>query len=95
VVSGHAVLVLEVPDDRFDGGAAAQLALDGRGDAPLPALDIDLEAIGLRMASPAISRVGKGGRPAVSLWTDPNVRSRKLQSIRRASRARAWSRAMI
>ena len=33
IVAVHAVTVLEVTDDRFDGGAAFHQALDGRGDA--------------------------------------------------------------
>jgi hypothetical protein len=39
----------------------------------------------LRIASPAISRVGSGGWPGLSLYTAPNLSSRKRQSIARAS----------
>ena len=33
MVATHSVLVLEVADDRLDGGPAPELAFDGRGDA--------------------------------------------------------------
>lgn len=43
VVSRHAMLGLQMADDWLDGRAAAQLAFDGRGDAPFLARDIDLD----------------------------------------------------
>src|SRR5260370_1824518 len=47
------------------------------------------------MASPAISRVGNGGWPGLSVYTAPNFSSRKRQSIVRASFTRAWFMSMI
>jgi hypothetical protein len=49
----------------------------------------------LRIASPAISRVGNGGWPGLSVYTAPNVSSRKRQSIARASFTNAWFMSMI
>jgi hypothetical protein len=43
----------------------------------------------LRMASPAISRVGSGGWPGSSVWTSPKRPSRNRQSTVRASFASA------
>jgi hypothetical protein len=40
------------------------------------------------MARPAISRVGSGGRPGLSVYTAPNFPSRKRQSTARASFAK-------
>ena len=58
IVAAHAVLGLDVADDRLDGGAAAQFALDGVGDAALLARDIDLEPhVGRRVVA-AIAAVG-------------------------------------
>jgi hypothetical protein len=45
VVAVHAVLVLEVPDHRFDGGAAAHLAFDVRDEAALLPGGVDLELV--------------------------------------------------
>jgi hypothetical protein len=49
----------------------------------------------LRIASNAISRVGNGGWPGLSVYTAPNVSSRKRQSIARASFTNAWFMSMI
>ena len=49
----------------------------------------------LRMARPAISRVGSGGRPGLSVYTAPNFSSRKRQSIARASFPSSWFKSMI
>jgi hypothetical protein len=49
----------------------------------------------LRIASPVINRVGSGGWPGVSLYTAPNLSSRKRQSIARASFTNAWFMSMI
>src|SRR6266446_4542554 len=49
----------------------------------------------LRIASPAISRVGNGGWPGLSVYTAPSFSSRKRQSIVRASFTRAWVMSMI
>ena len=50
--------VLEVADDRLDGGAAAHLALDLRRDAALLAGDVDLELVIGRRVVAAIAGVG-------------------------------------
>src|SRR5437879_3781108 len=44
---------------------------------------------------PAISRVGNGGWPGLSVYTAPSFSSRKRQSIVRASFTRAWVMSMI
>lgn len=43
LVAAHAVMLLKMADDRFDGGAALEGALDLRGDAAPLAGGIDLE----------------------------------------------------
>jgi hypothetical protein len=45
VVAVHAVLVLEMADHRFDGGAAAHLAFDLRRDTALLLGRVDLELV--------------------------------------------------
>jgi hypothetical protein len=45
IVAAHAVILLEVADDGFDGGAPAHLAVDGLGDTPDLAADPDLEPV--------------------------------------------------
>ena len=45
VVAAHPMFAFGVADDRFDGGASAQLAFDVFGDAPSLAGDIDREAM--------------------------------------------------
>src|SRR5262249_257316 len=45
IVAAHAVILLEVADDGFDGGAPAHLAADGLGDTPDLAADPDLEPV--------------------------------------------------
>jgi len=49
----------------------------------------------LRIASPAISCVGKGGWPGLSVYTAPKYVSRKRQSIARPSLTSAWFRSTI
>jgi hypothetical protein len=49
----------------------------------------------LRIASPAISRVGNGGWPGLSVYTAPNLSSRKRQSIARPSFTNACFMSMI
>ena len=58
IVSAHAVLGLGVTDDRFDRRAAAELALDGFGDAASLAGDVDLELVIGRSVVAAIAAVG-------------------------------------
>ncbi len=58
VVSAHAMLGFGVSDDRFDRGAAAQLAFDGLGDATSLARDIDLKLVFGRGVVAAIAAVG-------------------------------------
>ena len=55
----------------------------------------DSECMCLRIASPAISRVGSGGWPAPGRYTAPKRRSRKPQSIRAANHTSGCSRSMI
>src|SRR5262249_39412686 len=45
IVAAHAVILLEVADDGFDGGAPAHLAADGLGDTPDLTADPDLEPV--------------------------------------------------
>ena len=45
VVAAHAVMFFEVADDRLDGGASFELALDLRCDAALLAARVDLELV--------------------------------------------------
>ena len=58
VVAVHAVLVLEMPDYRFDGGAAAHLAFDLRGEAALLPGGVDLELVIGRRVVVAIAGIG-------------------------------------
>jgi hypothetical protein len=58
------VLELEMTDARLDGGAAAQLAFDRFGDAPLLAGDVDLEPVVGRGVVAAIAAVGDDAREA-------------------------------
>jgi hypothetical protein len=64
-----------------------------------PALAQNLvgEVVGvcLGIVSPAISRVGNGGWPGLSMYAAPNVSSRKCPSIARASFTNAWFVSMI
>ena len=58
VIAAHPMLAFGVADDRLDGRAAAQLAFDLVGDAPLLTRDIDLEAIVWRRVVAAVSPIG-------------------------------------
>jgi hypothetical protein len=58
VVAAHAVLGLEVADDRLDGGPAPELAFDLGVQAALLAGGIDLEAMGGRGVVAAVSGIG-------------------------------------
>jgi hypothetical protein len=51
IVAAHAVILLEVADDGFDGGASAHLAADGLGDTPDLAADPDLEPVRIVVAA--------------------------------------------
>src|SRR6266545_6799284 len=55
VIAAHPVIILDVPDDGFDGSTTAHLAANGLGDAPDLAADPDLEAV--RIVVTAISLV--------------------------------------
>ena len=57
-VAAHAVLSLGVADDGLNGRAAAEFALDGVGDAPPRAGDVDLEPRVGRSVVAAIAAVG-------------------------------------
>ena len=59
VVSAHAVLGLEVSDDRLDGGPASELAFDLIGDAALLAAGEDLQAVFVGGVVAAIAGVGE------------------------------------
>src|SRR5262249_8589370 len=54
IVAAHAVILLEVADDGFDGGAPAHLAADGLGDTPDLAADPDLEPVRIVVAAIAL-----------------------------------------
>src|SRR5262245_24728733 len=56
IVAAHAVILLEMADEGFDGGSAAHLAADGLGDTPDLAGGSDLEPV--RMVVAAIALVG-------------------------------------
>ena len=59
VVSAHAVLVLDVTDDRFDGGTALHLLFDcGRHTAFL-ALGKDAEGVGVGSVVASVSGIGE------------------------------------
>src|SRR5271170_3561350 len=62
VVATHPMFAFGVADDRFDGGASAQLAFDVFGDAPPLAGDIDLEAMIGRRIVAAVATVGDDAR---------------------------------
>ena len=65
IIAAHAVLGLEMADDRLDGGSAAHLAPDGSSDpADLPG-DPDPELVGMVVA--AIAPRLRGGR-LLSTW---------------------------
>ena len=51
------MIVLEVADDGFDGGAPAHLAADGGGDTPDLAADPDLEPVRIVVAAIALVAV--------------------------------------
>ena len=55
VVATHAVLGLEVTDNRLDRGAALHLAADGLGDAADLAGDPGPESVGIVVAAAAMS----------------------------------------
>ena len=59
VVAVHAVAVLDVADDRFDGGPAFHLALDGRGDAAFLAGGEDAQLVDPRGVVPLVSGIGE------------------------------------
>ena len=57
-VAAHSVFGLEMADDRLDGGASPQFALDLLGDAPPLARDEHPELVFLRRVVAAIAAVG-------------------------------------
>jgi len=62
VIAVHAVSVLEMTDDRFDGGAAFHEAFDGRGDAAfLPRCEDAQIVYAGRIVAPVAS--GMAGSP--------------------------------
>src|SRR5262245_49157890 len=69
VVAAHAVFVLEVADDRFDGSAASHLSLDGGRHAPLLAGGVDPEPVAQRGMVAAISGIDEN-----ALELDPDHR---------------------
>src|SRR5262249_5519908 len=54
IVAAHAVILLEVADNGFDGGATAHLTADGLGDTPDLAADPDLEPVRIVVAAIAL-----------------------------------------
>src|SRR5882724_9491451 len=68
IVAAHAVILLEVADDGFDGGAAAHLAADGLGDTPDLAADPDLESVRIVVAAIALVAVDAADRDTCKLF---------------------------
>src|SRR2546429_6570165 len=68
IVAAHAVIVLEVADDGFDGGAPAHLAADGLGDTPNLAADPDLEPVRIVVAAIALVAVDAADRDTCKLF---------------------------
>ena len=62
IVAAHAVILLEVADDAFDGGATAHLAAGCLGDTPDPAADPDLEPVRIVVAAIALVAVDAADR---------------------------------
>src|SRR5262249_134605 len=62
IVAAHAVILLEMADDGFDGGAPAHLAADGLGDTPDLAADPDLEPVWIVVAAIALVAVDTADR---------------------------------
>ena len=59
MIAAHAVLGLEVADNRFDGGAPSHLPFDLRRDAALLACSEDLELVFGRRIVAAIAGIGE------------------------------------
>ena len=57
MVATHSVVVLEMADHRFDGGATPHLAADGFGDTAHLAADPDLKPVGIVVAAIALVAV--------------------------------------
>jgi hypothetical protein len=75
VIAAHAVVFLEVADDRLDGGASFELTLDLRREAPLLAGGVDLELVIGRGVVAAIAGIGDAAIEDVAderlhLWND-------------------------
>lgn len=66
IVAAHAVLGLEMADDGFDGGPAAQFALDLGRHPSLLAGDEDPELVIGRRVVAAVSLVGEDARDGVA-----------------------------
>ena len=69
------MFVLEVPDDRLDGGSSSHLALDGGRHAALLAGGEDLEPVGERGIVAAVAGIGEDAGDAVPdgpfhFWND-------------------------
>src|SRR5262245_43301075 len=68
IVAAHAVILLEVADDGFDGGATAHLAADGLGDTPDLTADPDLEPVRIVVAAIALVAVDAADRDTCKLF---------------------------
>jgi hypothetical protein len=68
IVAAHAVILLEMADDGFDGGAPAHLAADGLGDTPDLAADLDLEPVWIVVAAIALVAVDTADRDTCKLF---------------------------
>jgi hypothetical protein len=62
MVSTHAVVLLEMSDDRLDGGTPAHLALDLFCHAAFLASGVNLEAMGLRSVVALVSGASNDAR---------------------------------
>src|SRR5256886_17492323 len=70
IVAAHAVILLEVADDGFDGGAPAHLSAAGLGATPDLAADPELEPVRLVVASLALVAVDAADRDTCKLRSE-------------------------
>jgi len=67
IIATHPMIVLEMADHGFDGGATAHLATDGFGDPADLAADPDLEAVGTGVTAIALVAVDAAA-PCSRTW---------------------------
>ena len=59
IVAAHAMFILDVADERLDGGAASHLAFDGGCHSAFLARGVNLEPVAFRRVVAAISGISK------------------------------------